>query len=562
MVEMGIREELAPEDKGTRTFLRPAAHTLSRKEKSSFCEFLASVKVPEVAIRAILPDKMADDSGSSTDNPSQPRDASEQERQLQEEAARIQRGLCVIYIGAVARSTVPITAQHWRRVDRSVRDTIWTDVSSVFDIDESRKRFVEGKAGRVPSLIRDLVKPEDWAAFVTSRRDRQFQELSSQNKERVKKNEYPYRKGRLGYAGLEQEVTQQEGSDVTVSRQMLWALARQNKDGQIDNPRVKEVVDRMESLSQEVSQGAYSADDQDILRRALGTPDHPGLLRGVGYGVTKRDYFGYRQKPSSSCTPSSAEFMELKEETRWLKEQVKAQALLIEQLIKNQAPQPAPNLSPSGKDSCTFPLLPEGEADVQCMADSPKHHTVATGRICKTVAQAVGSFVAWPGRLLTLGHPSKSKGKKSLLGDHSLSSPQKQPSEPVQVVSSRFRICLEEYAIGARLEHGEDFMIPLEFEPEVYGRPSSDYVTNEVLKEILTHGMASTNACNFYIRYLFKNFIAPGGLDDKFKIISPHTFAGHGPNMKKDLSRDLLDIFISRATPGAQTLFLAPYCQG
>ncbi|XP_028800232.1 uncharacterized protein LOC114755511 [Neltuma alba] len=105
-------------------------------------------------------------------------------------------------------------------------------------------------------------------------------------------------------------------------------------------------------------------------------------------------------------------------------------------------------------------------------------------------------------------------------------------------------------------------MIPLEFEPEVYGRPSSDYVTNEVLKEILTHGMASTNACNFYIRYLFKNFIAPGGFDDKFKIISPHTFAGHGPNMKKDLSRDLLDIFISRATPGAQTLFLVPYCQG
>ncbi|XP_028800488.1 uncharacterized protein LOC114755759 [Neltuma alba] len=299
--------------------------------------------------------------------------------------------------------------------------------------------------------------------------------------------------------------------------------------------------------------------------------------------------------------PSSAEFMELKEETRWLKEQVKVQALLIEQLIKNQAPQLAPNLSLSGKNNCTFPLLPEGEADVQCVADSPKHHTVATGRMfnlpgesiihnvplpadhvrvqlntaidanyalpiptpnAETVAQAVGSFVAWPGRLLTLGHPSKSKGKKNLLGDHSLSSPQKQPSEPVQVVSSRFRICLEEYAIGARLEHGEDFMIPLEFEPEVYGRPSSDYVTNEVLKEILTHGMASTNACNFYIRYLFKNFIAPGALDDKFKIISPYTFAGHGPNMKKDLSRDLLDIFISRATLGAQTLFLVPYCQG
>ncbi|XP_028793199.1 uncharacterized protein LOC114748901 [Neltuma alba] len=230
------------------------------------------------------------------------------------------------------------------------------------------------------------------------------------------------------------------------------------------------------------------------------------------------------------------------------------------------------------------------------MADSPKHHTVATGRMfnllgesmihnvplpadhvrvqlntaidanyalpmptpdAKIVAQAVGSFVAWPGCLLTLGHPSKSKGKKSLLVDHSLSLPQKQPSEAVQVVSSRFQICLKEYAVGARLEHSEDFMIPLEFEPEVYGRPLSDFVTNEALKR-------NSDAWNGQHKclYLFKNFIAPSGLDDKFKIISPHTFAGHGPNMKKDLSRDLLGIFISRAAPGAQTLFLAPYGQG
>ncbi|XP_028770098.1 uncharacterized protein LOC114727567 [Neltuma alba] len=231
--------------------------------------------------------------------------------------------------------------------------------------------------------------------------------------------------------------------------------------------------------------------------------------------------------------PSSAEFIELKEETRWLKKQVKAQALLIEQLIKGQAPQPASNLSPSAKDSYTFLLLLEGEVDIQCMADSPKHHSVATSRMfnllgesmihnvplpadpvkvqlntaidpnyahpadTQTVAQAVGSFVAWLGRLLMLGHPSK------------------------------------EYAVEAILEHGKDFMIPLEFKPEVYDQPSSEYVTNDVLKEILTRGMVSTNTYNFYVRYLFKNFILPSGLDDKFKIISPHTFATHGPDMKK-----------------------------
>ena len=45
---MGLRRELGPEKKGKRrTYLPPAAHTLSRKEKRDFCKFLDGVKVPE-----------------------------------------------------------------------------------------------------------------------------------------------------------------------------------------------------------------------------------------------------------------------------------------------------------------------------------------------------------------------------------------------------------------------------------------------------------------------------------------------------------------------------------
>ncbi|XP_028800496.1 uncharacterized protein LOC114755790 [Neltuma alba] len=92
-------------------------------------------------------------------------------------------------------------------------------------------------------------------------------------------------------------------------------------------------------------------------------------------------------------------------------------------------------------------------------------------------------------------------------------------------------------------------MIPLEFEPEIYGQPSLDYITNDVLKEILMHGMANINAYNYI-----------SGLDHKFKIISPHAFDGHNLNVKrKDLSRDLADIFISRVAKTRKTLFLAPY---
>ena len=47
LVEMGIRPELAPQQRGSRTFLPPASHTLSKKEKKDFLTFLEGVKVPD-----------------------------------------------------------------------------------------------------------------------------------------------------------------------------------------------------------------------------------------------------------------------------------------------------------------------------------------------------------------------------------------------------------------------------------------------------------------------------------------------------------------------------------
>ena len=47
MLKMGMRTELAPVKKGRRTYLPPAAFTLSRKEKKNLCKSLSEVKVPE-----------------------------------------------------------------------------------------------------------------------------------------------------------------------------------------------------------------------------------------------------------------------------------------------------------------------------------------------------------------------------------------------------------------------------------------------------------------------------------------------------------------------------------
>ncbi|XP_062111616.1 uncharacterized protein LOC133823056 isoform X1 [Humulus lupulus] len=47
LVEMGIRTDLAPEQKGKRTYLPPACFTLSREEKKVVCKSFAEMKVPD-----------------------------------------------------------------------------------------------------------------------------------------------------------------------------------------------------------------------------------------------------------------------------------------------------------------------------------------------------------------------------------------------------------------------------------------------------------------------------------------------------------------------------------
>jgi len=47
LIEMNIQEELAPREVCKRTYLLAACYTLSKKEKTSFCECLKGVKVPQ-----------------------------------------------------------------------------------------------------------------------------------------------------------------------------------------------------------------------------------------------------------------------------------------------------------------------------------------------------------------------------------------------------------------------------------------------------------------------------------------------------------------------------------
>ena len=65
--------------------------------------------------------------------------------------------------------------------------------------------FVEEDPER-PNKYESFITPEEWVAFVGQRRDENFKKVSVVNRDRASKPAYPYKKGRLGYARLQEKI--------------------------------------------------------------------------------------------------------------------------------------------------------------------------------------------------------------------------------------------------------------------------------------------------------------------------------------------------------------------
>ena len=65
--------------------------------------------------------------------------------------------------------------------------------------------FVEEDLER-PNKYESFITPEEWVAFVGQRRDENFKKVSDVNRDRALKPAYPYKKGRLGYARLQEKI--------------------------------------------------------------------------------------------------------------------------------------------------------------------------------------------------------------------------------------------------------------------------------------------------------------------------------------------------------------------
>ncbi|CAL8169362.1 unnamed protein product [Prunus armeniaca] len=219
------------------------------------------------------------------------------------------------YIGVLARSRVPLVDKKWAEIPKDIKEQIWEAVDMAFVVGQGGKTSVLSSAAKKwkdfkstltrhyilpyikereklsqPPEIYKFIEKAEWDAFVASRLSKEFESVHSQHSQIREKLEYNHRLSRKGYAGLEDQL-EETMPGVEIDRSTLWKKARQDKHGNIPDPKVAEKAKLIDELQKQVAEGSLTVSgNNDVLTLALG-PEHPGRVRGVGAGISPRQFF-------------------------------------------------------------------------------------------------------------------------------------------------------------------------------------------------------------------------------------------------------------------------------
>ncbi|VVA36798.1 PREDICTED: transposon CACTA, partial [Prunus dulcis] len=264
---------------------------------------------------------------------------------------------------------VPLVDMKWSQIPKDIKEQIWEAVDMAFvkwkDFKSTLTRHYilpytndKEKLSQPPETYKFIEKAQ-WDAFVASRLSKDFESVHSQHAQIREKLKYNHRLSRKGYAGLEDQL-KETMPGVEIDRSTLWKRARQDKHGNIPNPKVAEKAKLIDELQNQVSEGKVSVyGSNDVLTIALG-PEHPGRLRGVGAGISPRQYFTLPKPQRVSFDDRLKERLRvlLQEETKKMEAKAREEALRMEartkQLVEaerehflSQLSQLIPNFDPS-----------------------------------------------------------------------------------------------------------------------------------------------------------------------------------------------------------------------
>ncbi|VVA41699.1 PREDICTED: PRUPE_6G193600, partial [Prunus dulcis] len=264
------------------------------------------------------------------------------------------------YIGVLAHSRVPLVDMKWSQIPKDIKEQIWEAVDMAFVVGQGGKNSVLSSAAKKwkdfkSTLTRHYILPYTNDKEKLSQPPETYKFI-----EKIReKLEYNHRLSRKGYAGLEDQL-EETMPGVEIDRSTLWKRARQDKHGNIPDPKVAEKAKLIDELQKQVSEGKVSVyGSNDVLTMALG-PEHPGRVRGVGAGISPRQYFNLPKPQRMSFDDRLKDSLRvlLQEETKKMEAKAREEALRMEartkQLVEaerehflSQLSQLIPNFDPS-----------------------------------------------------------------------------------------------------------------------------------------------------------------------------------------------------------------------
>ncbi|KAL2933825.1 Chromosome partition protein MukB [Bienertia sinuspersici] len=175
------------------------------------------------------------------------------------------------YWGFIVKKFIPITFENWHKVPKTLKDTLFEDLTITFDVSMFRKKWFLTRAGEiwknfkceltrywlfdekkqlhdVPPSKYDFINTTHWRRFVKSRLTEEFQIAKKKaNGEIVSK----------------------------ISRAELWKQMRSDEDENVSES-TKEITDRIDDLIRRAHEGEF--DDvgrEDVLQRAFKKKKEP-----------------------------------------------------------------------------------------------------------------------------------------------------------------------------------------------------------------------------------------------------------------------------------------------
>ncbi|KAH1198441.1 hypothetical protein GmHk_18G052021 [Glycine max] len=247
------------------------------------------------------------------------------------------------YLGIVARDKVDITYENWKEAEFDIPEASDSRTKrKLLQTVGERWRQFKSDLTRKWALAADQDGVEDTVCDkygISKEKDPSWEDVRMKALAIQKQNTAPHILSRGGYDYLEQKLlaektkkkmqeAAQSGSvdgvidpPSPVRRHVKWKMARTKKTGEMTIEAAKEIAEKIDSFEEQATQGSFVPHGrQDVLAAAIGRPEHPGRVRGIGAGVTIKQYFG--SAPRMSRSASSLPPDELHQLTQQIRDQL------------------------------------------------------------------------------------------------------------------------------------------------------------------------------------------------------------------------------------------------